>query len=58
MQKLETLKNILGSGRPLSSVSYNNTILIISNDEMKGIVEILESLEDSGLLPEGTNETI
>ena len=58
MQKLETLKNILGSVRPLSSVSYNNTILIISNDEMKGIVEILESLEDSGLLPEGTNETI
>ena len=58
MQKLETLKNILGSGRPLSSVSYNNTILIISNDEMKGIAEIVESLEDSGLLPEGTSETI
>ena len=30
----------------------NNAILIISNDEMKSIVEIVKSLEDSGLLPE------
>ena len=34
-------KKVLGSG---------NTILIISNDEMEGIIKIVESLEDSGLL--------
>ena len=43
-------KKILGSGKP--------TTLIISNDEMKDIIEIVESLEDSGLLPEGVSETI
>ena len=41
---------ILGSGKP--------TTLIISNDEMKDIIEIVVSLEDSGLLPEGVSETI
>ena len=34
-------KKILGSG---------TTTLIISNDEMKGIISIVKSLEDSGLL--------
>ena len=34
-------KKILGSG--------NNTILIISNDEMDDILKIVKSLEDSGL---------
>ena len=42
-------KKVLGSG---------NTILIISNDEMEGIIKIVESLEDSGLLLKGFCETI
>ena len=37
-------KKILGSG------NNNNTILIISNDEMKDIIKIVKPLEDSGLL--------
>ena len=45
-------KEILGSG------SNNNTILIISNDEIKDIVEIAELLQYSGLLPEGVSEKI
>ena len=43
------IKKILGSGK---------TTLIISNDEMKDIIQIIESLEDSGLLPKGVSETI
>ena len=43
-------KKILGSGL--------NTLLIISNDEMKDIFKILKSLEDSGLLLEGISEAI
>ena len=45
----EYIKKILGSG---------NTTLIISNDEMKGIIKIVKSLEDSGLLFKGLSETI
>ena len=53
-------KKILGSGHyPSSSASYNNnTILIISNDEMKDIIRIVKSLEDSSLLPKRVSETI
>ena len=43
-------KNILGPGR--------NATLIISNDEMKDILKIVKSLEDSILLLEGVSETI
>ena len=43
-------KKILGSG--------HNTTLIISNDEMKDILKIVKSFEDSGLLLEGVSETI
>ena len=51
-------KKVLGSGHHSSdSASHNNTILIISNDEMKDI-EIVKSLEDSSLLPEGVSETV
>ena len=32
--------------------------LIISNEEMKGIMKIVKSLEDSGLLLKGVSETI
>ena len=42
-------KKILGSG---------TTTLIISNDEMKDIIKIVKSLEDSGLLFKGVSETI
>ena len=42
-------KKILGSG---------NATLIISNDEMKDIIKIVKSLEDSGLLFKGVSETI
>ena len=42
-------KNILGSG---------TTTLIISNDEIKDIIRIIKSLEDSGLLLKGVSETI
>ena len=45
-----THKKILRSG--------HNTTLIISNDEIKDILKIVKSLEDSGLLLEGVSETI
>ena len=35
-----------------------NTILVISNDEIKDVIEIVQSLEDSGLLFKGVCETI
>ena len=40
-------EKILGSG--------HNTTLIISNDEMKDILKVVKSLEDSGLLLEGVS---
>ena len=43
-------KKFLGSG--------HNTTLTISNDEMKNILKIVKSLEDSGLLLKGVSETI
>ena len=46
---LKYMKKILGSG---------NTTLIISNDEMKGIVKIVKILEDSGLLLKWVSRTI
>ena len=45
------LKKILESGN-------NTATLIISNDEMKDIMKILKSPEDSGLLLKGVGETI
>ena len=44
--------------RPSSSASHNNTILIISNDEMEDIIKIVKSLEDSCLLLKGVIETV
>ena len=47
-------KKVLGSGhRP----SHNNTVLIVSNDEMKDI-KIVKSLEDSDLLMAVVGKTI
>ena len=48
-------KKILGSG---SSCAPKTTTLIISNNEMKEIIEIVKSLEGSGLLFKGINGTI
>ena len=45
-------KKILGSG------NNNNTTLIISNDEMGGILKIVKSLEDSGILLKGISDAI
>ena len=44
-------KRILGSG-------HNNTTLIISKDEMDDILNIVKSLEDSGVLLKGASETV
>ena len=52
----EYIKKILWSGH--RSSHNNNTKLIISNDEMKGIIRIAKYLEDSGLLFKGVSETI
>ena len=52
-------KKLLGSGRRHSSSSApHKTTLIISNDEMKDLIEIVKSLEDSSLLLNGVSETI
>ena len=45
-------KKMLGSG------NNNNRMLIISNDEMRKIIKIVEYLENSSLLPERVSETI
>ena len=45
-------KKILGSGH------NNDTILIISNDEIDDIIKMVKSLEDSGVLLKGASETI
>ena len=51
-------KEILGSGnRPSSSVSHMTT-LIISNDEIHGIIKIVKSLENSGLLIKGVTNAV
>ena len=50
---------ILGSDHcPSDSSSHNNTILLTSNDEMKDIIKIVKSLENSGPLFKGVSETI
>ena len=50
LQLMEVLKKkMLGLGM---------TTLIISNDEMNDILKIVKSLENSGLLLKGVNETI
>ena len=47
----EYIKKILGSGN-------NTTTLIISNDEMKDIIKIVKSVEDSGLLLKRVSEIV
>ena len=43
-------KKMLGSG--------NHTTLVISNDDMKDLLKIVKSLEDSGILLNGITETV
>ena len=45
------------SGHP-SDLTSRNTALIISNEEMNGIMKIVTSLKKSGLLKRGVSETI
>ena len=54
----EYIKKILESGKSPLNLAKQTTTLIISNDEMKSIIEIVKSLEDSGLLLKGVSETI
>ena len=42
----------------IKKLGSGTTILIRSNDEMKDIIRIVKSLEDSGLLLKGVSETI
>ena len=52
-------KKILGSGRhhfPFSA--SHNTTLVISNKDMEDLIEIVKSLEDSGLLLNGVTESV
>ena len=53
-----THKKILGSGKNRHSSSAPHITLIISNDEINGIIKIVKSLEDSGLLLKGVTETV
>ena len=46
---MEYIKKILGSG---------TTTVTISNDEMDGIIKVVKSLEDSGLVLKGVSEII
>ena len=50
-------KKILGSCCPSSSAAWT-TMLIISNDEIRDIIRIVKSLQDSGLLLKGVSKTI
>ena len=50
IHKKKKKKKKLGSGK--------STAEIISNDEMKDIIEVVESLEDSSFLPEGVSKAI
>ena len=54
-QMQEYIRKILGSG---CFSAPKKTALIISNNEMKDIIEIIKSLEDSGLLLKWFSETI
>ena len=50
-----------GSRHSSSLASYSapkTTILIISNDKMKDLIEIVTSIKDSGLLLKGVSKTI
>ena len=54
-------RKTLGSGHNKNNNNNNNNnnnTLIISNDEIEDIINIVKSLEDSGLLLKGATETV
>ena len=53
-------RKTLGSGhnKNNNNNNNNNNTLIISNDEIEDIINIVKSLEDSGLFLEGVTETV
>ena len=53
-------RKTLGSGhnKNNNNNNNNNNTLIISNDEIEDIINIVKSLEDSGLLLKGATETV
>ena len=53
-------KKIFGSGccHSFFSASHKPATLIISNDDMKDFIEIVETLEGSDWLAEGVSKTI
>ena len=53
----EYTKKILGSGNNRHSSSAVH-ITIISNEEINGIIKVVKSLEDSGLLLKGVTQTV
>ena len=54
----EIHKKVLGSAHhPSDSTSHDNTILIISNDEIEDVIKIAKSFEDSRILLKGVSET-
>ena len=55
----EYIKKVLGFGcRHSSSSALHNTKLIISHEKMNDLIEIVKSLEDSGLLLKEFSKTI
>ena len=50
-------KKMFGSSRP-SDLASRNTTVMISNEEMNDIIEIITSLEESGLLIQVVSETM
>ena len=53
-----TAATVADAGIRKKSLGSGTTALIISNDEMKDIIRIAKSLEDSYLLLKGVNKTI
>ena len=48
----------VGIHEKILGLGHNNTLLIISNDEIEDIIKIVKSLEDSGLLLKGVTKTV
>ena len=51
-------KKLFGSGTRSSDFASRKTTLIISNEEINGIMKVVESLEESGLLIKGVSKRI
>ena len=49
---------IADAGIPRKILGSGSTILIISNEDMEGLIKIVKSFEDPGLLLKGATETV